>query len=182
MEIIAGSLEGLQRSLKGWDKEVFGSVKKQLASLRKELEEERSTTLYRGPSQREKQLMRKLSELVACEETMEQQWSRVQWLQEGDRNTGFFQAKARARAHTNRIKGLRCQDGSWTKVICQFVPTKVTHQMNLDLDRPFTCEEVEAALFMMKPNKSPGVDGFTAGFFQKRELVKPISCRQCWGS
>jgi hypothetical protein len=35
------------------------------------------------------------------------------------------------------------------------------------LCRSFTTEEVEAALFQMSPNKAPGADGFTAGFFQK---------------
>lgn len=131
---------------------------------------------------------------------MEQQRSQVQWLREGDRNTDFFQAKVRARARTNKIKGLKRHDGTWSddqeemehmashfyqnlftaqndlqpELICHFVPHKITDQMNLELDRPFTCKEVESALFMMKPNKSPGVDGFTADFFQRHwELVKP---------
>ena len=39
--------------------------------------------------------------------------------------------------------------------------------MNEMLCRPFTPEEVEVALFKMGPNKAPGEDGFTAGFFQK---------------
>jgi hypothetical protein len=41
------------------------------------------------------------------------------------------------------------------------------------LERAFTSEEVEAALFQMGSNKAPGADGFTAGFFQKHwTLVK----------
>jgi hypothetical protein len=41
------------------------------------------------------------------------------------------------------------------------------------LDRSFKEEEVERALFQMSPHKSPGPDGFTAGFFQKHwALVK----------
>jgi hypothetical protein len=35
------------------------------------------------------------------------------------------------------------------------------------LEEPFTAEEVKAALFQMKPNKTPGEDGFTAGFFSE---------------
>lgn len=102
---VAASLASLQGSLKEWDKDVFGSVKKKLANLRKDLREVRSITLYSGPSEREKQLMWELSELLPREETKEQQRSRVHWLHEGDRNTEFFQSKMRARARTNKIEG-----------------------------------------------------------------------------
>jgi hypothetical protein len=37
--------------------------------------------------------------------------------------------------------------------------------MNELLNAPFTDMEIEKALFMMHPNKSPGPDGFTAGFY-----------------
>jgi hypothetical protein len=37
--------------------------------------------------------------------------------------------------------------------------------MNERLCSPVTDEEVENALFMMHPNKSPEPDGFTAGFY-----------------
>ena len=52
-------------------------------------------------------------------------------------------------------------------LVCQYVPKKVIDLMNEILDRPFVAEEVEHALFQMGPNKSPGPDGFTAGFFFK---------------
>ena len=49
--------------------------------------------------------------------------------------------------------------------------------MNETLCRPFTAEEVEKDLFMAKPNKSPGPDGFTAGFYQKHwDLIKDDVC------
>lgn len=51
--------------------------------------------------------------------------------------------------------------------VIRFVPSKVTDDMNQILCRPFSPTEVEKALFMMKPNKAPGPDGFTAGFFQR---------------
>jgi len=41
------------------------------------------------------------------------------------------------------------------------------------LERPFSEQEVEEALFQMAPSKAPGVDGFNAGFFQTHwQLVK----------
>lgn len=56
--------------------------------------------------------MRRLAEFLAREETMEKQRSRLTWLHEGDRNTEFFQAKARQRKCTNKITALRSIDGS----------------------------------------------------------------------
>lgn len=59
----------------------------------------------------------------------------------------------------------------------RFVPTKVTSAMNELLNAPFTVEEVRKALFMMKPNKAPGPDGFTTCFFQRHwELIGHDIC------
>jgi hypothetical protein len=50
--------------------------------------------------------------------------------------------------------------------VLDHVPVKVTQQMNEELVKPFTADEVEKALFMMGANKALGPDGFTAGFYQ----------------
>jgi hypothetical protein len=50
--------------------------------------------------------------------------------------------------------------------VVQHVPRKISDEMNKTLCSPFMENEVEQALFMMKPNKSPGPDGFTTGFFK----------------
>lgn len=45
--------------------------------------------------------------------------------------------------------------------------------MNEMLNHPFSEKEVEQELFIMGPSKAPGVDGFTAGFFQRHwEFVR----------
>ena len=43
----------------------------------------------------------------------------------------------------------------------------VSPDMNQELLKPFTREEVRIALFQMSPSKAPGPDGMTALFFQK---------------
>lgn len=123
---------------------------------------------------------------------MEEQQSRLDWLKDGDRNTALFQAKANERARSNRIRILLMEDGTVltgqkklechakefyarlftaqeeldVDAILQWVPSKVKQQMNDQLCLSYTAQEVERALFMMGPNKSPGPDGFTAGFYQ----------------
>lgn len=185
-------LARMQFTFQDWEQSVFGSVRKDLARLRRELEGERRRSLFAGPSLKERQLMTRISELLAQEEIMEKQRSRVAWLKEGDRNTKFFQAKAKERASVNKIFGLRSSDGeliteqeqletmasnfyqelfsaqleSSPEGILAHVPRRVTEEMNEILKAPFTAKEVERALFMMGPNKAPGPDGFTAGFYQ----------------
>lgn len=65
------------------------------------------------------------------------------------------------------------QDDLVPELVCTHVPRKVTLEMSELLAVPFSEQEVEAALFHMGPNKSPGVDGFNTGFFQTHwDLVK----------
>jgi len=51
--------------------------------------------------------------------------------------------------------------------VLNFVPTKVSAEMNDMLRAPYSNEEVKAALFQMFPTKAPGPDGFPAHFFQR---------------
>ncbi|KAL9671641.1 hypothetical protein QQ045_009211 [Rhodiola kirilowii] len=46
------------------------------------------------------------------------------------------------------------------------VPKLITEDMNELLKAPFTDGEVKRALFQMHPTKAPGLDGFSALFFQ----------------
>ena len=109
---IYDALGGVSDRLKSWSSSEFCSVKKQLKTLRARWEIIRAALLRSGPSSEEKELMAKISELLSHEEALEKQMSRALWLAEGDRNTIFFQAKAKERARTYKIKTLKKSDGS----------------------------------------------------------------------
>lgn len=182
--------------------EEFGSVNRHLKDMRARLEHIRSMSLGTGPSPSKKYLMRRISELLSREEAMARQRSRITWLLEGDRNTGFFQ-EAKERHRTNKIKALRRDDGSYEtsqtgmenmainfyrnlftaqdvtqpELVTAWVPRKITYEMNASLCAPVTDMEIEQALFMMHPDKSPGPDGFMAGFYIKHwSLLKGVVC------
>jgi hypothetical protein len=127
----------------------------------------------------------------------------VEWLREGDRNTAFFFAKASARKKTNRINALVREDGSvcndQTQIkgmvhafyedlftseplvmmdeVLEAIPERVNDQMNDDLCKPYSNEEIKAALFQMGATKAPGPDGFPAMFYQVHwDLVENDVC------
>jgi hypothetical protein len=108
---VHSSLGVMQDNLKSWEGTNFGSVRKDLVSLRCRLEAIRRNNLHSRPIREERVVVRRLAEVLAREEIMVKQRSRIDWLREGDRNTGFFQAKLKQRARSNRIAALKRADG-----------------------------------------------------------------------
>jgi hypothetical protein len=68
--------------------------------------------------------MRRIAEILSREDIMEKQRSRVDWLADGDRNSAYFQAKARGIAKQNRISCLREESNNtifeWWAIICRY--------------------------------------------------------------
>ena len=161
--------------------------------LEKRLAKLRLSSTTSAYSDEERKIERKLCELFECEEIMARQRSRVDWLQEGDRNTSFFHARASARRNINNISylikddGTRCEDNeeirgmahnfymnlfssepcTQTNKILEAIPQKVDQNTNDELCKPYTYEEIRATLFQMGPTKAPDPDGFPALFYQR---------------
>uniref|UniRef100_A0A803P614 Reverse transcriptase domain-containing protein n=1 Tax=Cannabis sativa TaxID=3483 RepID=A0A803P614_CANSA len=151
-----------------------------------------------------------LDDLLEQEEIYWQQRSRVEWMSSGDRNTKFFHAKASARQSNNRIKflindaGLKVHsrsdlisviesyfqnifqaapmDDDALSSVLDTIPVMVSADMNHGLTQPFTRAEVDAALQSMSPDKSPGIDGMSAMFYQQHwDLVGDLVSRAVLG-
>jgi hypothetical protein len=64
-----------------------------------------------------------------------------------------------------------------TDVVLDAIQGKVTDDMNAELCRPYSDEEIRTALFQMGPTKSLGPDGFPALFYQTHwEFFKVEIC------
>ncbi|KAL4609986.1 hypothetical protein ACB092_08G019900 [Castanea dentata] len=134
-----------------------------------------------------------MNELLDREEIWWAQRSRVQWLGEGDRNTKYFHYRTSIRRRKDTIGGLWSESGSWcydrasiaattisyfkeiytttrpnrVEEVTSLFHLKVTDEMNENLIKDFTAEEVRSTLQQMHPTKAVRPDGMSIIFFQK---------------
>lgn len=177
-------------ALQGWSKVKFKNVSRAIEKARKDLATLVSHNADYSEIRRSSDV---LNELLYREEMLWLQRSRISWLKEGDRNTRFFHNKAKWRAKKNRISKLRGPDGTVVKSthemekiatdyfkdmftadpcidqsrVSRLFQEKVSPEMNVDLCKDFTEQEIADALFQIGPIKAPGPDGFPARFFQR---------------
>jgi hypothetical protein len=191
---VVQALKSVQEKLSVWGSKEFGDLSRK---LQERLNNLRRRSVGRGPNEEENAIVKQLREALRQEEIWIRQRSRVQWLRDGDLNTAYFHAQATHRKRINKIENLQRDDGSscvtWEdncmevqgfyqnlymsqgyrqmNDLIDLVPVRVSDAMNEGLDKTYTEEEVRCALFQMAPSKAPGIDGFTAGFFQRHWLV-----------
>ena len=120
------------------------------------------------------------------------QWSKINWFQSRDRNTGFFHAKASSRQKKNDMEGLLDARGVWQEneevmgeivldyytdlftssnlidfdAILGAMQPRVTSSMNQKITMEFIADGVNMALKQMYPLKAPGPDGMPPLFYQ----------------
>lgn len=120
------------------------------------------------------------------------QRSKQLWLQAGDKNTHFSHAAATERRRSNSFQKLQNEEEVWVELedglddlltsyfnqifsatenqwegVVDRVTRTITDEQNELLLSEVTIEEVKLALFQMHPDKAPGPDGMTPGFFQR---------------
>ena len=133
-----------------------------------------------------------LSDAYREEEAFWRQRSRIQWLKNGDRNTGFFHSATRQRRMQNSFTVL--EDGNGTAVyeeeqisgvvadyyrtlfttngnqnfsiVDEVIDKMITPEMNRCLTSIPSEMEIREAAFSINGGKAPGPDGFSAKFYQ----------------
>lgn len=151
--------------------------------------------------QHERECHQRWSYLRGIEESFYHQKSRVNWLRVGDNNSPFFQMIAAARNSCNSIRVLTTDDGRDITDPDIMSNIAITHfkgilapdhlpQLTCTLQwlqqlNTFRCNrqqqhlmstapteaEIHLVLSKLNPNKSPGPDGFTSGFFKAAWLI-----------
>jgi hypothetical protein len=139
-----------------------------------------------------KDIKRKYLGLASLERTMARQRARIASLKDGDANTSFFHRQCSYRKQKNTIHSLSAGGRTLTDpaeiaeaaflhyegllgteeprdCTLNFDDLITRHEDLLDLDAPFSEEEIWQAVRRMPARKAPGPDGFTAEFL-----------RACW--
>lgn len=145
-----------------------------------------------GAIQRNQRANKELTVILTQQEVFWKQRSKQLWLREGDKNSKFFHATARARRKNNQVQPLlnergeqvdweaglqdmmvnyfsnlfTATDSSWQAVI-NCVSNRITNAQNEKLPNHVEEQEVKQAVFHMHADKSPGPDGMSPGFYHK---------------
>lgn len=181
-----------RNGLKKWSRKSFGNSKNQIDDLMRELNVISSQGSYEVHKEKMEAIISKLDELWCREEVFWHQRSRVKWLRSGDKNSKFFHLSTIQRRHRNKVRLIKGMNGDWLEgdvaVSARFtdyfkqlfssdgdrnwddaldcVSPVVTPEMNEDLIRPVSEDEVRNAVFQLGALKAPGPDGFQGTFYQ----------------
>ena len=146
-----------------------------------------------GANHEAKKIQMDIQGLLEKEELWWKQRAKEDWLKFGDRNTKYYHACVNSRRQRNWVETIVDENGVlwntpeevgeafvhyYAKLFTmgkagdlnpyiQPISCRISAEMNVELTKNFTAEEVIAALFQMSPLKASGSDGLNACFFQK---------------
>ena len=182
-----------QTHLSEWNKKVFGNVQRTLEKKRRELEQAEHVAAWGGGCGRLKELNAEIRRLTDMEDCMWNQWAKVDWLHDGDKNTKYFHCRSTERNKRNYISGLENELGFWVEeesqiggmlvqyfsnlftssnpinldLVLEGVLPVVNDEMNEGLNRPFDPNEVQGTLKQMEVGTAPGSDGLPPLFYKQ---------------
>ena len=185
MAQVAGKIKLCGDRLSIWSKQSFGCIKKMLETKSKMLAKaELAVARGGGDYAVVKALQLEVNALLDKESQMWEQHARALFLKCSDRNTNYFHNKASHRYRRNQISGLRNNANVWCSEVSQIkeivveyynslftssnpsdmneildaIRPSVSAEMNIQLSKPFSREEVDTAIKEMDPIKAPGPD------------------------
>ncbi|GJT04720.1 RNA-directed DNA polymerase, eukaryota, reverse transcriptase zinc-binding domain protein [Tanacetum coccineum] len=166
------------------------SLKKSLDEIQMKLDKDPHNMLLRNQSV---EILNDYSIALEDEEKLMFQKAKVEWLNDGDKNTAFFHKAIKGRMNRNRVNEIWGTDDiryTGDQVPIQFVNhfksflgpqnakecldldssifyNHVSQQYAEDMITEVSNEEIKDAMFSIDDNKAPGPDGFTAKFYKK---------------
>ncbi|XP_038972547.1 uncharacterized protein LOC120104815 [Phoenix dactylifera] len=195
---VSRRLELTRRYLRRWNRVEVGNIFRRIEELEEaianmQLREASGGGLSHVELSELRSFLSMHDALLSQQEIFWRQKSRVQWIQEGDRNTKFFHQSTLIRRQRNRIRSIRDEDGQAIEdpiMICrvfeQFFRTRwtertgsgiftelplspegVSDEDSLALIRPVSGREIQEAVWSLEGDKAPGPDGFPPVFFRR---------------
>ncbi len=175
----------LGKHLSTWNKKK-GSLHSQLKQVENQILQVQSNANRANLLHEEKRLEQLHDALMSKLSDFYKQRAKKYWIQQGDRNTSFFQQAVHKRRRKNRIAGIMTRDG-WTinpdNIAFTFISyfnnlfssntadlttntnEEADHNNQLPAPTPPTEDQILALLKGMKKDASPGPDGLNVGFY-----------------
>ncbi|XP_028798620.1 uncharacterized protein LOC114754051 [Neltuma alba] len=192
VEVLIDRLDECRKVLLKWSRETFPNARRQVEQLTQKLKECTSGSLNEQSRAEAESLIQQIEEAWDREEKYWWQRSRVNWLQDGDRNTKFFHSSTIQRRIKNKVTKLKSDDGRWLEeenevndaflkfysslfsstgcknmqVALFFVKNSVMAEDNERLEGRVSLEEIKMAAFQLNGAKAPGPDGYSGMFYQ----------------
>ncbi|XP_039013906.1 uncharacterized protein LOC120143737 [Hibiscus syriacus] len=166
MNCLFNKLKRLKTLLRGFNKQFFSDISGRVRLKRAELKYIQIFNLAHSSHRRiddEKMIHAELVNLEVAESDFYRQQAKVSWLREGELNTKFFYQRVQANTKKNTIRVIRCCSVETLRDLLNYT---LPDGAISSLTKEVSDKEIKDAFFRQGKDKSPGSDGFTAGFFK----------------